>query len=66
MRGITYLPKLEILKKQIETDPDIIIHYDTCEYFNGDPESIVFIFKKIWEYRLKNMGSDYNICELYK
>lgn len=54
---IAYLPKLEILKVWIETDPESILHYSKYDFFNGDRESIRYILEKIWEYRLKK----YNI-----
>jgi hypothetical protein len=45
-----YLPKLEDLKKQLESNPDNIKHYLKYEGFNGDSDSMDYLDEQIKSY----------------
>jgi hypothetical protein len=44
-----YLPELEDLKKQIESNPDILRYYGKYMGFNGSSDSIDYLTKKLSE-----------------
>lgn len=46
----THLPELKDLKKNIETNPDVLRYYSKYEGFVGSPESIEYLTKKLEEY----------------
>ena len=47
---VKYLPELEELKKQIESNPDVLKIYAKYMGFNGSSESIDYIETKLQEY----------------
>lgn len=49
-----YLPELEDLKKQIESNPDVLKIYAKYMGFNGSSESVDYLDKKLQEYFQKN------------
>jgi len=50
---VKYIPELSDLKKQFESNPDIVKYYLKFEGFHGDSESMKFLEEKIQEF-LKN------------
>lgn len=44
---VRYLPPLQELKRQFETNPDIIQYYLKFEGFNGDSDSVKYLQEKI-------------------
>ena len=44
---VKYLPSLNELKRQFETNPDIIKYYLKFEGFNGDSDSVKYLQEKI-------------------
>jgi|SaaInl6LU_22_DNA_1037377.scaffolds.fasta_scaffold122467_3 hypothetical protein len=46
----THLPEINDLKKNIETNPDVVRYYAKYEGFVGSEESINYLTKKIDEY----------------
>lgn len=46
----THLPELEDLKKNIETNPDVIRYYAKYEGFVGSEESLKYLTEKIKQY----------------
>jgi hypothetical protein len=44
---VIYLPSLEELKIQFESNPDIIRYYLKFEGFNGDSDSVKYLQEKI-------------------
>ena len=49
-----YLPDLEELKKQIQSNPDVLRIYSKYMGFNGSSESVDYLEKKLQEYFQKN------------
>lgn len=47
---VKYLPKIDILKKELEETPENIRYYSKYEGFTGDSESIDYIEQKLTEY----------------
>ena len=45
-----YLPELGVLKKEIESNPDVLKIYAKYMGFNGSSESVDYIIQKIDEY----------------
>lgn len=45
-----HLPQLEDLKKNVETNPDVIRYYAKYEGFIGTAESINYLTEKIEQY----------------
>jgi hypothetical protein len=46
----THLPEINDLKKNVETNPDVIRYYAKYEGFVGSEESINYLTKKVDEY----------------
>ena len=45
-----YLPELDILKKEIESNPDILKMYAKYMGFNGNSESVDYLIQKLHEH----------------
>jgi hypothetical protein len=48
-----YLPELDILKKEIESNPDVLRIYSKYMGFSGSEESIDYLIFKLDEYSNK-------------
>ena len=48
-----YLPELDILKKEIESNPDVLRIYSKYMGFGGSEESIDYLISKLDEYANK-------------
>jgi hypothetical protein len=46
----THLPKLEDLKKNIKSDPDLLRYYSKYGGFIGSSSAIEYLYKQIREY----------------
>ena len=46
----THLPEIEDLKKNIETNPDVLRYYARYDGFVGSTESVNYLTQKIKEY----------------
>lgn len=53
-----YLPKIEDLKKELESNPDNVKHYLKYEGFTGDSDSIDYLDEQINSYLKKRKDEE--------